>query len=493
MPKIAHYVLTRFAAKVGFADGVKFAGSVPAPLSPDWIAQRFALFEQYCLPSMRAQTFTEFVWRIYVHPGFDPALASRLRGYDTRIEVVTYPVTPLPVTANGIVASTRIDSDDGFAANALEIVNHYAERFAATTEPAHLLTLARGWWLDHAQQQIYQNRGGSFKALFERRPLYVGVLVCSCDDIGKRYPEWVIKDPLWLRVVHGGNVRNRFDSSFRTEPIGVLCDRGFPWIAPAAPPAPAPEIEALPRVVLTMRTTDRRTGRTPSKDNYLKRTIAQMVDQGIASGLHLAVSKIADNDWVARELGPSLSGIDLIPATRDRSANETALDALAAVDLDRCDWVVMLEDDLAFCKAFVPSVQRWLQRHTRPDRNVYRFFGFHAPARRRVEAFEHPLDKLRASQAIALRSEDARDFLEWARAHLATWRGVGPARHADPGVAFDKLVAAWSLARWPKRPGVLSWPFFVDHVGTESSLHRIGATNHEGFAGRTWSYAEVGA
>lgn len=483
--RVTHLVLTRFAVKVkGAIDGVT-PKVQPEPLSPAWLEGRFALFERYLLPSMKAQTFTDWTWRIFVHPDFDPALADRLRAYDPRIVVVSDPVTPLTGDLSGVVASTRIDSDDGFAAHALETVHRYAQVFAAGHERARMLRLKQGWWLDHATGQVYQSRGWSFLSLFERRAPYRGALVQSCDDIAKAYPEWRERSPLWLRVCHGGNVRNRFDVGQSTRSISQLGAEGFAWLPEAVAGEPEQEPSAAPaplRVAIVMRTTER------PKENYLKRTIAALVDQGV-SGVRVQCSKVTDAAWVQHELGPLADSIVLMPADRDLSPNATGLAALASVDFDACDWVLLLEDDLQFCKRFVPSVQRWLSTHARADRNVFRFWGFHRPPNQRVHAFDHPLPQMAASQAVALRRDDARDFLAWATANLTTWRLPGK---ADPGVAFDKLIAAWSLARWPNRPGVLSWPFFVDHIGRHSSIHDRGGMG-PGFAGRQWTFEGASA
>lgn len=493
MPSVRHLVLTRFAEKIQKADGVAF--DQQAPLSPEWLAYRFSLFEQYLLPSMQAQTFGAFEWRIFVHPGFDEALSDRLRAYDSRIVVVPTPVTPLH-DLSGVVASTRIDSDDGFASNALEVVNQYAERFAAGTERTRLLRLKQGWWLNHQTRQVYQQRGWSFLTLLERQSTYFGAMVCSCDDIAKRYPgEWIETVPLWLRVVHGGNVRNRWDRTKHAIPVDTIRRAGFEWMGGpvatpqpvSAPSVPDPTPHVLPRLALIMRSSDRRRAERPVRDNYVRRTVAKLVGQGV-SDLLIHVSKVTDGSWIATELGPDLlDKVRVVVPDHNLSPNATALAGLAAVDLEAVEWVVLLEDDLDFCRDFVPSVQRWLMKYGRADRNVFRFFGFFAPPNKSVRAFDHPLSKLRASQAIALRREDAKDFLAWGRENLPTWRGRGPLA-AKPGIAFDKFVAAWAQSRWPGRPGVLSWPFFVDHIGAQSSLHVIGGMNHAGFAGRHWSF-----
>lgn len=521
MSDIRHIVLTRFAIRIQKADGVAF--NPGAALSPEWLEQRFRLFERYLLPSMQAQTFPEFSWRIYVHEDFDPALADRLRSYDARIVVTSDPISPLSHDG-GILATTRIDSDDAFAARAIEVVNRYAHAFADGIEPARLLRLKMGWWLQHQTQRAYLRRGWSFLSLFERQAPYRGALVRSCDDIGKDYPETTEMTPLWIRVVHGGNVRNRFDANQSMVSLAQIQRGGFPWLpmskAPAPPSSPrvtrrpsqvpvhrsrmTPPVATLrpvrpvivsdgplPSVALVMRTSDRRRAERPVRENYVTRTVSRLVDQGVST-LLLHVSKLTDIAWIQQELGPELlAQVHLVTPTRDLTANETALAGLAATDLDAYDWVLMLEDDLDFCRDFLLSVRRWLQVYARPDRNVFRFFGSFTPHDKRVHAFEHVLTKLRASQAIALRREDAKDFLAWGWANHGTWRGSGPLS-AKPGIAFDKFVATWALSRWPGRPGVLSWPFFVDHIGVQSSLHVTGGLiKHPGFAGRSWSY--VGA
>jgi hypothetical protein len=508
---IQHLVLTRFAVRSTIFDSQSIAKVQPAPLSDGWLEQRFTLFEQYCLPSLQAQTMSDFRWRIYVHAGFDPELMDRLRAYDPRIEVATAPESPIP-HAGGILATTRIDSDDGFSSNALATVQRYGEQFIRERQPARLLRLKQGWWVHHQRHQVYQCRGWSFLTLFERRAPYRGAMVCSCDDIAKRYPEWTELKPLWLRIVHGNNVKNRFDPKQPTVPLAKIQQNGFAWLsmprevmrsdsvhisdhrdsigasAVAGAQHPADNTApGLPRIALIMRTTDRRKAERPVKENYLQRTVAQLVGQGVRD-LRVHGSKPSDQAWIAQELGSHLlSKVQVFTPDVELSANANALAALDALDFEAYDWVLLLEDDLLFCSKFVPSVQRWLLKHGAPDRNVFRFFGFVAPLNKRVSAFDHSLKKLRASQVIALRVEDARDFLAWGHINLPTWRGKGPLA-AKPGIAFDKFVAAWSQARWPNRPGVLSWPYFVDHIGVQSSLHVVGGMNHVPFAGTRWSY-----
>ncbi len=248
----------------------------------------------------------------------------------------------------------------------------------------------------------------------------------------------------------------------------------------------------LPTVALAMRTCDR----TP-RPNYITKTLTFLFRQSHPERLYLQASE-PDLTWLEKALaGIPRDRLSVTAASAGKlPPNETGLAAMdvALTACPEAEWMLLLEDDLRFCKDFVTSVRAWIAKHSRADRNVYRFFGFSYPGRpggkTTVRAFDHPLKDLRASQAILWRRADAVAFMAWAREHALTWRGNRWPRHgqADPRIAFDKLVAEWSLKTWPGRPGVLSWPFFVDHIGELSSLHKRGVVDHRFYAGDHWAY-----
>lgn len=240
------------------------------------------------------------------------------------------------------------------------------------------------------------------------------------------------------------------------------------------------------KLAVAMRTTDR-----SPKPNYLRKTLVDYERAGgdIAS-LHLCLSW-PHLDWLNTELHGLPRPVIHQPSRR-RSANENGLACVEAAVADNADMVLLLEDDLAFCADFLGSLSRWLDRHARPDRHVYRCFGFTNP-KKKADAYDWPLDGLRGSQAIVLWQDDANDFLAWGQAHAKTWVPLAPwgrkfPHVTDPGVAFDKFVATWALLKWPKVPGVMSCPYFVKHIGDASTLHSYGARNDRPFAGSEWSY-----
>ena len=250
---------------------------------------------------------------------------------------------------------------------------------------------------------------------------------------------------------------------------------------PADVPPPPTEPDHLPTVALTMRTANR------GRDNYLGATVKRLLGQGLDPKALWVCATDPNVRWIERELPASITPI--VPSSR-LTGNANGLAQVRAVVNEPYDWVLMLEDDLVFCADFVGSVRRWLKAHARTDRHVYQFFGFARPPKPNIHAYDVPLKQLRASQAIALRMTDARDFLAWGDANLKTWRSHTPwgSTGGDPNVGFDKFVAAWALTRWPNTPGMMSHPHFVKHIGIKSSLHARGVVNDAYFAGERWRY-----
>lgn len=238
----------------------------------------------------------------------------------------------------------------------------------------------------------------------------------------------------------------------------------------------------LPRVAVTMRTADR-----SPHPNYVGGTVARLLAQGLApADLHLCPTA-PEVGWLDKELPtPLYRAVTLHTPAQRRTPNENGLAQIRCLDPTRYDWVLLLEDDLGFCADFLGSVQRWLLKANRPDRNVYRLFTFRnrPPTSRKVYAYDMPLKNMCGTQAVLLRMADALDFLEWGDKNLETWGGF----RGNPRIAFDKLMAAWALARWPDRPGVVSHPMFVQHVGDVSSLHPAAIRMDSQFAGARWRF-----
>jgi len=233
-----------------------------------------------------------------------------------------------------------------------------------------------------------------------------------------------------------------------------------------------------------------RTANRAPKPNYLAQTLASLLAQGVSPELIHIVATDPDPSWLARYLhGDAVSAIHLhLPVTR-RRPNDNGLAQIDLLDAYPADWIVMSEDDLAWCKHPLESIERWLTTHATRDRLFYRFFAFGTMRRVAPDVYETALKEQKGSQVVAMRADDARRFAVWARAHVKDWRPKGAPFQDRPHDGFDKLLGYWALQEHPTvTTGLVSKPFFVRHLGVESAIHSHGLRRDDQFGGADWSY-----
>jgi hypothetical protein len=237
------------------------------------------------------------------------------------------------------------------------------------------------------------------------------------------------------------------------------------------------------KMLLTIRTANR-----APKANYLGQTVRSLIAGGVCPDDICIVPTDDHIDWLLEEI-KGISGLNVAFVNRRRTANENGIAQVALLQRYPSDWIVMTEDDLEWCADPVGSMSRWLDKHATPERTMYRFFSFPPVLHVSQHASEAPLKEQRGSQVVALRSDDAIRFAMWARTHPVDWRPKGAPFQNRPDDGFDKLLGYWALQDNPTvTTGLVSRPFFVRHLGVESSLHGWGRRMDAHFAGQQWSY-----
>ena len=236
------------------------------------------------------------------------------------------------------------------------------------------------------------------------------------------------------------------------------------------------------RLVLTLRTADR-----SPKPNYLWATVDSLRRHGVAgSDIHVFPTD-PDMNWLLHEM--RYPAMTLHPTAVRRHANQNGIAPIALLDTLDADWIILSEDDLEWCADPLGSVARWLETHATPDVVMYRFFAFDLLTPVSAHAGAAPLREQRGSQAVALRATDARRFSAWVQAHPLDWRPADAPYQNRPHDGFDKLLGYWALQDRPRvTTGLVSRPFFVRHLGVESSLHHDGVRLDRQFGGSTWAY-----
>jgi hypothetical protein len=208
--------------------------------SDRWLEERIELFERYCAPSIVSQTQEDFDWVIFCDPGTAPELLARIRSADSRIRIAFYSeprdvgelpegvvavvdhlnIHPFVRPGTDVVVGTRIDNDDVFSRHALKRVRDLVPQFLKLGHERWLYNPQLGFKLDQVNKQLYfvvkRRPNSPFITLFEKvkartRPL--GPLSHDHSTIDQLYP-WFqdAQRPLWITVVHGGNVTSSLDA-----------------------------------------------------------------------------------------------------------------------------------------------------------------------------------------------------------------------------------------------------------------------------------------
>lgn len=183
----------------------------------NWLTNRWVLFQQYCLPSVRAQQDQDFHWIIY----FDPASPAWLREGIDQYEVSGdfVPIFRPAVSRSELLAdigavaghrgdflvTTNLDNDDGLAADFTERIRSVPKQPTPT-----VIFLTKGL-IRHGQNLYLRvDRDNAFPTVTAP---WGAAETCWADWhtlLRNRMPVIELAGaPGWLQVVHGANVSNR--------------------------------------------------------------------------------------------------------------------------------------------------------------------------------------------------------------------------------------------------------------------------------------------
>ncbi len=211
-PTFAHIVLTRFNVRFGIT------GKTPST-SHDWLLPRLKLFETFCLPSMEAQ-LVPHQWLLLCDANTPPDVQERLNSYeactpiwvegvlsDQRIaRLVSERLRP---SATHLI-TTRLDNDDAIADDFLLRVQN-----AFAGQDSTYLNFPFGYqWQDGKLYHSVQ-LANPFLSYVERvrqsvrTPRVTTVYSGQHSFLRTIAPvQQLWAPPMWVQVLHGGNVAN---------------------------------------------------------------------------------------------------------------------------------------------------------------------------------------------------------------------------------------------------------------------------------------------
>jgi hypothetical protein len=224
MTTTRHCIVSRVAVK-NF--GTQF-------IDDQWLEQRLVLFQRYAAASLNAQTETRFLALLCFDVAVPDAVVSEfvgclevptavVRTADGWQDSVTEQVRSM---GGGPLISTGLDSDDALT---VDFVEQVQGRIAPDTALNFVDGLQR-----HDQYGLVVRRvkyANPFASMHSSTGDWV-FRATGHKKLPARYPVVDVRsDPMWLQVVHGGNVANKFDWKGRTPQRGEM-DRRFPFVGP---------------------------------------------------------------------------------------------------------------------------------------------------------------------------------------------------------------------------------------------------------------------
>jgi hypothetical protein len=208
---IQHFLLTNFDVLVSERrDGMR-----NLVRTEEWYEERFVLFETFCLPSVAAQTTSDFTWLIRHGRNTPPEWLRRLRRAREHVDCELVHEGETSAGAVGArlapsakrVVTTRLDNDDAIRRDFLEAV-----RAAAGPAP-EFLNLPYGYRVDFPFGDIRRHcdLSNMFLSLVED-PAAGTLRTVRCAAHAKAHTVAPVRqlrdDPSWLVVVHGRNLYN---------------------------------------------------------------------------------------------------------------------------------------------------------------------------------------------------------------------------------------------------------------------------------------------
>ncbi|SDB79886.1 Putative rhamnosyl transferase [Raineyella antarctica] len=225
MPAFDHFLLTRFSAVL--------SPGAPPP-AEEWLDYRLGFFYDVTYPSVRAQRGADATWLVIFDDRCSPefrATVEDLAADGTFVPLWTHEPWRRDSFAAAVaerstapyVITTRIDSDDGIAADFLAAVQ---ARFAE--QELLFVNFTRGLQVDRGGAvYLFDNLSSPFLSLVERRREGEPPMTVYAPKHARARTHGplleVVAPPMWLQVVHDTNLSNIVTGT-RTDPA-VLRER----------------------------------------------------------------------------------------------------------------------------------------------------------------------------------------------------------------------------------------------------------------------------
>ncbi|MCC8145645.1 MAG: putative rhamnosyl transferase [Bacteroidales bacterium] len=238
MENTNHFILTRFNIRLWTKDKTNRPTQ-----TPEWLKERFRLFEQYCLPSVKNQDCKNFKWIVLFDAETPDLYKKKITDYQSQFE----PFIPCFVSAedaqnfvlifqeeikkhldktNNKIITTYLDNDDAIRYDYISEI----QKVSARTSPKTFISFTYGL-------QYFTQLNIATNIRYENNHFISFVEDCSDNSNIKtvqgygshyyinQYKETKIlyihqpEKEKWIEIIHGSNVDNDIKMTFKTKLI----------------------------------------------------------------------------------------------------------------------------------------------------------------------------------------------------------------------------------------------------------------------------------
>ncbi|HOF39809.1 MAG TPA: glycosyltransferase [Candidatus Hydrogenedentes bacterium] len=211
MPDFEHFILTRFNVRERPSD-------TQLVTDPQWLNHRIILFEQFCFPSVKAQTCANFRWLVFFDEATPDEFKERFQAYHLEFsnfepiyltehnpDTVTQAVRQRLAPDTPFVITTRLDNDDALCRDFIQRVQTEFHH-----QDAEIINFPFGYIWFKGRLYLYRDSSNPFTTLIEKNGDFSTVLARWHTRLSEIAPIRQAKGkPAWLQVVHGKNRKNR--------------------------------------------------------------------------------------------------------------------------------------------------------------------------------------------------------------------------------------------------------------------------------------------
>lgn len=222
-----HFIITRFNLKLDNLPKIKIRDS--AEQYNDWLKNRFYLFEKYCYPSIINQSCTDFYWLVLFDINTPPIYRQKIKQYEKASSLFKpifldngdydtvkgkfNEVADLYLDMNDeFVITTRIDNDDAFHKDMISSVQR-----CFNMQDDLFISFTYGFQYDIINKVFARifYRNNHFISRIERRTPNINTVITynhySINEAGDVYYISNRRKPMWLEIIHKGNLINVLD------------------------------------------------------------------------------------------------------------------------------------------------------------------------------------------------------------------------------------------------------------------------------------------